>query len=300
MNLLDVIIIGKGPAGISAALYTQRANLKTLIIGKDESALKKAGEIENYYGLEGPVSGEKLLLAGEKQAARLGARILDEEVTGVTELYEEHYYKIITTNGEYYSRAVLIATGQPRKTIDIQGLKEFEGKGVSYCTTCDGFFYKGLKVGVLGFNNYAIHEGLELEAFTREITIFTNGAQLDLSGELAGHAGRFKVDTRHIAKLSGQERLEQIQFADGDSQSINGIFVAYGTASSLDFARKLGIETEGNTVRVDAAQSTNLPGIFAAGDCTGGFKQIATAVGQGAVAGKSIIEYVRNLKRENL
>lgn len=297
MEINDVIIIGKGPAGISASLYTQRANLDTLIIGKNESALKKAEKIENYYGLEEPVSGEKLLAMGEGQAVRLGVQILHEEVAAVAKLYKENYFKVSTISGEYYSRTVLIATGQPHKKLDIQGLKEYEGKGVSYCTTCDGFFYKGLSVGVLGFNNYAVHEAIELEAYTQDITIFTNGEELDVSGDIADIAGKFKINTRPVVKLSGKEYLEQIQFYDGHVQKIDGIFVAYGTASSIDFAKKLGIETEGNTVKADIHQCTNIEGVFAAGDCTGGFKQIATAVGQGAVAGKSMIEYIRNLKK---
>jgi len=300
MKIHDVTIIGKGPAGISAALYAKRANLDTLIIGKDESALKKAERIENYYGLEEPVSGEELLVTGEKQAIRLCVQILHDEVASLTKLYNENYFKLSTISEEYYSRAVLIATGQPHKKLDIQGLKEYEGKGVSYCTTCDGFFYKGLSVGVLGFNNYAVHEAIELEAYTQDITIFTNGAELEVSGDIADIAGKFKINTRPVVKLSGEEYLQQIQFSDGYVQKTDGIFVAYGTASSIDFAKKLGIETEGNTVKVDINQSTNIEGVFAAGDCTGGFKQIATAVGQGAVAGRSMIEYVRNLKKGGL
>jgi len=297
LRIIDVIIIGKGPAGISAALYTQRANLATLIISRDGSSLDKAAKIENYYGLEEPISGKELLEIGEKQARRLGVEILKEEVIGITYLYDEKCFKVSTEKSEHYSRAVLIATGQPQKRIAIDGLEDFEGKGVSYCTTCDGFFYRDMSVGVIGNGAYAVHEAMELEAFTKDITLFTHGADLDITGELADKAGRFKINTRPILKLSGNEFLQEIHFKDGTSQKIDGLFVAYGTASSVDFAQKLGIITENNAIVVDNKQSTNIEGVFAAGDCTGGFKQISVAVGQGAVAGKSIIEFVSHMKK---
>lgn len=298
MKIHDVIIIGKGPAGISASLYTTRANLDTLIIGKDQGALEKARNIDNYYGLDESISGEKLLMTGESQAKKLRAQILYDEVTSISELYEENYFKVSAVSGQYYSRSLLIATGQPRRKLHIKGLKEFEGKGVSYCTTCDGFFYRDLSVGVLGFNNYAIHEAMELETYTDHITIFTNGAELDLSEETANIATKYKINTQPINKLVGDGFFQKIQFSDGKVQDLDGIFVAYGSASSVDFATKLGIQTEKNAVKVDKDQNTSIEGVFAAGDCTGGFKQIATAVGQGALAGKGIIEYVRDLKKK--
>jgi thioredoxin reductase (NADPH) len=298
LKIYDVIIIGKGPAGISAALYTQRSNLETVVLGTASSSLLRTEKIENYYGFEEPISGKALLEAGEKQASRLGVKVVNEEVAAIAKFYKEKYFKVSTITDEFYSRAVLIATGQPHRKIDLKGLEDFEGKGVSYCTTCDGFFYKGLSVGVLGNGAYAVHEASELEAYTKDITIFTNGAELDLDEEAADAAGRFKINTRPVDRLAGDDFLQEIYFNDGGKQNIDGLFVAYGTASSTDFAKKLGVITEGNDIIVDNKQSTNIEGVFAAGDCTGGFRQIATAVGQGAAAGKSIIEFVRSLKKE--
>lgn len=298
MNMYDVIIIGKGPAGISASLYTQRANLKTLIIGREGSSLEKSEKIENYYGLEEPITGKKLLEIGENQAERLGVQVLNDEVAGISQFYKEKYFKVSTITAEYYTKSILISTGQPQKKVEIAGLKSFEGKGVSYCTTCDGFFYKKLSVGVLGHSAYAVHEAMELETYTQDITLFTNGAELDMTGDLADKAGKFKINTRPILELTGDDFLQEIHFKDGNIQKIDGLFVAYGSASSVDFAKKLGIAVDNNAIVVDKNQSTNIDGVFAAGDCTGGFKQIATAVGQGAVAGKNIIEYVKKLKNE--
>ena len=147
MNSFDTIIIGKGPAGISAALYTVRANLTTLILGKAESSLMKAPAIENYFGLAEPMDGEKLLLVGEMQAKKLGATILDEEAVSIIKLYDENRFKVVTAASEYIAKTVLIATGKPKKKVALEGLERLEGKGISYCTTCDGFFFKKAKVG---------------------------------------------------------------------------------------------------------------------------------------------------------
>ncbi|HHW48891.1 MAG TPA: NAD(P)/FAD-dependent oxidoreductase [Clostridiaceae bacterium] len=290
--MFDAIIIGRGPAGLSASLYTARAKLKTLIIGKNESVLRKAGKIENYFGFSNPVSGEFLLNEGEKQAKRFGVQIIDDEVIAIE---KDDFFNVITSNGRYTGKAVLLATGQPQKKIKIENLTEFEGKGVSYCSTCDGFFYNNLKVGVLGFKDFAVHEAIELETYTDNITIYTNGRELELSEKYIEEAKRFKINKKTITKLGGSEFLQRIFFDDGTSEEIDGIFVAYESASSLDFARKLGILVDGNSVVVDRNQQTNLDGLFAAGDCTGGFKQVSTAVGQGTLAGRKMIEYIRSL-----
>lgn len=294
--MYDVIIIGKGPAGISASLYTVRSNLKTLVIGQNDSSLVKAEKIENYYGFSEVISGKKLLEEGEKQAARLGVEILNDKVISIE---QDENFKVFTSEGQYEGKAVLIATGQPQKKVRIDNLENFEGRGVSYCSTCDGFFYNNLKVGVLGYSDFAVHEAAELEAFTKDITIFTNGKELEAKGKYQEEAQRFNIVTKPIYRLDGAEALQKIFFKDGTSEDIDGLFVAYESPSSADFARKLGIITDNNAIEVDENQQTNIPGVFAAGDCTGAFKQISTAVGQGAVAGRKIIEYVRSLQQQN-
>lgn len=290
--MYDVIIIGRGPAGISASLYTARANLKTLVIGRNDSSLKKAGKIENYFGFSNIVSGSFLLQEGEKQALRLGVEIIEDEVIDIS---KKDFFEVVASKKKYFCKSVLLATGQSRKKVKIENLVEFEGKGVSYCVTCDGFFYNNLKVGVLGFKDFAIHEAMELEAYSKDITIFTNGFEFELSDEYIEAARRFKINKKPILKLEGSEFLERILFNDNTSEKIDGIFVAYESASSIDFARKLGIIVDGNSIVVDKNQQTNLSGVFAAGDNTGGLRQVSSAVGEGAVAGKRITEYIRGL-----
>ncbi|HEY9060109.1 MAG TPA: NAD(P)/FAD-dependent oxidoreductase [Pseudobacteroides sp.] len=291
--MFDVIIIGKGPAGISASLYTIRANLKTLIIGMNDSALYKTDKIENYYGFSEPISGYYLLKQGENQAVRLGGEIIHDEVI---EIKKSDKFEITTAKGKFYSKAVLMATGQKQKRINIQNLKELEGNGVSYCSTCDGFFYNDLKVGVLGFKDYAVHEAVELLAFTKDITIYTNGFEPEFSQGFIDESKKFNINKKPVARLEGKDFLQRIVFEDGSRENIDGLFVAYESASSTDFARKLGVLTQDSSILVNSDMQTNIEGMFAAGDCIGGFKQIATAVGQGALAGRKVIEYVRNMK----
>ena len=290
--MFDVIIIGKGPAGVSAALYTVRAGLRTLIIGQDKSSLIKADRVENYYGFAEPVSGKYLLEQGEKQAKRLGVKFDDNEVIAIE---KGEFFEIYTTNQNYSCKSVLLATGQQTVKLKIDRLKEFEGNGVSYCTTCDGFFYRGLKVGLVGYKDYVIHEAMELEPLTKNITIYTNGNELELSDKYIKLASKFNLNKNVIKGVDGKDVIESIIFDDGTNEAIDGLFIAFESASSIDFARKLGVITRKNSVVVDENQMTNLKGLFAAGDCTEGLKQVSTAVGQGAVAGKQMISYIREL-----
>ncbi len=293
--IYDVIIIGKGPAGMSCAIYTTRANLKTLVIGKSDSMLLKADKIENYYGFENPIGGKELLETGIKQALRLGAQIIEDEVVSIEQTDK---FKITGVNGEYEATTVLIATGAPVVRVPVKNLDKFEGSGVSYCTTCDGFFYRNKKVGVLGYTDFAIHEAIELAAFTQDITLYTNDMPLSVSESLKESLGNFKVNTLKIKELQGQDRIEELVFEDGSKESVQGLFIAYGSASSSNFALKMGIATEGKSITVNDKMETNIPGLFAAGDCTGLFKQVSVAVGQGALASRQIIDYIRKTRKD--
>lgn len=284
-----IIVIGSGPAGISAALYAVRAGIETIILTTNSSSLLKAKEIENYYAYENPISGEKLVEEGIKQAKRLGVVFYDEEVVGISFTDQ---LTLTTKENEYQGDAVIIATGSTRNTPKIKDLARFEGTGVSYCAVCDGFFYKGKDVGVLGAGDYAIHEALELLPIAAEVTILTNGVKRN--GELPEG---IKLDERLISSFQGDDVLKSITFEDGSSLELSGVFIAQGVAGSADLARKLGAETEGSKIIVDSQMATNIPGLFAAGDCTGGMLQIAKAVYQGAEAATSAIKLVREMNK---
>ena len=294
--MYDVIIIGRGPAGLSASLYTSRAGLSTLVIGKFGGSLLKVGRIDNYFGHFGPQNGEDLLKASEKQALAFDVEIIDAEVIKIG---RNEVFEILTSGGKYTGKAVLIATGINRKTPPIKKIKDFENKGVAYCTACDGFYYKDMKVGVLGYRDYAVHEAIELSHLTKHVKIYTNGEKLQMSENFKDEIKNITIDERRVIELEGENFLQNIVFEDGEKEKIDGLFIAYESASSMDFAKELGLEVDNNTIVTDDEQKTNVEGVFAAGDCTSKFRQTATAVGEGALSARSIIKYVRDLSKKN-
>ena len=176
--MYDVIIIGAGPAGISASLYTVRRNLKTLIIYKEKSSLEKASKIENYYGFENGIKGEDLYNIGIRQAQNIGAELLKDEVTNIQIDYssaKQQIFKVQTLNNEFEAKAVILATGNKKSKPNIKNIDRYEGKGISYCATCDGFFYRNKDVAVIGNGDYAISEAMDLQNIAKSISILTNG-----------------------------------------------------------------------------------------------------------------------------
>lgn len=284
----DVIIIGNGPAGISAALYTTRAGLTTTIIGKDYGALQKTDKIDNYYGFADTISGTDLIENGIQQAKRLGAELITAEVLGLS--YDTQF-SVITSKGDYSAKGILIATGTQRTAPKIPGLSAFEGKGISYCAVCDSYFYRGKEVAVLGCCDYALHEAMELLPIAKSVTIVTNGEK-----PIANIPSEIKVITTEIQKFSGNDTIDGIVFQDGTQLSVSGIFIAVGVAGSSDLARKIGAQAQGNKIVVDKTMATNVPGVYAAGDCTGGMLQIAKAVYEGAEAGSQLVTFLRGRK----
>lgn len=283
----DVIIVGSGPAGISASLYTKRANLETLIISKGMGTLEKVGNIENYYGLEKNTNGNKLQQIGEEQAKSLGIEIKKEEVMQIE--YDTNFI-VKTLNHIYKAKTIILATGSNRKTLNIKGIKEFEGKGVSYCATCDAFFFRNKNVGILGSKEYALHEAQTLLPIAKSVTMLTNGEK-PVEKRLEG----LEIEEKKIREFRGIEKIEEIEFEDDTKKKIDGIFIAIGTASSSDLARKLGvkIEEKTNNILVNEKMETNMPGLYACGDCIGGTLQIAKAVYEGMIAGMSVIKYLK-------
>lgn len=282
----SVLIIGGGPAGLSAAIYTARANLQTTVIYKDGGALEKTDKIENYFGFVDALSGPDLLARGRAQAERLGAQLIPAEVTGVE--YAEKGFSVKTTAGAFPADAIILATGAPRATPPIPGVREFEGRGVSYCAICDAFFYRGKAVAVLGEGEYALEEARTLLPVAGSVTLLTGGATAP-----DGLPDGLLVDERPIAAIEGEEKVARVVFQTGDPLAADGVFIAYGTAGSGDFARKLGAQLDGNKIQTNADGATAVPGLFAAGDCTGGLLQVAKAVSDGAQAAMSAIKFVR-------
>ena len=388
--MFDVIIIGAGPAGISAALYAKRANLNVLVLYHGESQLEKAHKIDNYYGFEEGISGKDLYQAGIAQAKNLGVQVLQAEVTNIQ--YGGPSLYILTANDgssstDYQAPAVIIATGNKRLSPDIAGLKELEGHGVSYCAVCDGFFYRKKDVCVIGNQLYAWEEASYLANMASSVTILTDGKDdselkalyaqanggkaycesencstkikneggtADSSADSATNSAtsgnienanssplaKIRIDSRKIASIAGlassalassgiaassqasdsqknesqtaglasadsanspkedfQDKVSAVTFEEGEPISCEGLFVALGSAGGADFAKKLGLTLEGNSIKTDEKMQTAAKGIFSCGNVNGGLLQVCKAVYEGGVAGLSAIEYVKSLKK---
>lgn len=280
--MYDVIVIGSGPAGITAAIYAKRRNLSILVISKGIGALQKTEKIDNYYGFESGISGKELYENGVKQAKNLGIDFIEDEVINIEYINQ---FTIETVNSKYEAKAVILATGVSRNVPNIKGIKEFEGKGVSYCAVCDSFFYKGKDVAVLGDGNYAIHEFETLKPIASSVTILTNGNTM-----VENRDSSIEVNSKKIREFRGDTKLEEVEFEDNTIQNLNGVFIAMGTASSSDLARKIGARIENNNIIVNENMETTVPGLFACGDCTGGLLQISKAVYEGAKAGLAVLK----------
>ncbi len=288
----DVIVIGKGPAGISAAIYLKRAGIDVLVLGKDLGALERSEKIENFYGLDEPLSGKEIVEKGIAQAESFGVEVVTDEVTSITK--EENF--IVSAVGKTYeAKAMLIATGKSRTSVDIKGFEEFKGKGISFCAVCDGFFYRNKKIAVIGNGDYAMNEINELRNFTKDIILFTDDKKLTTEFLPQG----VPICTDKITELYGDDKIKGIT-AGNTNYDVDGVFVAIGTASASDFAMKMGVFTENQNIIVDENYMTNIDGLYSAGDAIGGFLQIAKAISDGAHASRSIIKYIKNKNKEKL
>ena len=284
--MIDVIIIGAGPAGISASLYTKRANNNVLILYNGESNLEKAEKIDNYYGFENGISGTELYNIGIKQAENIGVKVKKEEVLEIEQI--TNGFEVKTTDNLYQSKAIIIATGNKKIKPNIKGIQEFEGKGISYCAICDGFFYKNKNIVVIGNGKFAVNEANILKNIAKNVTILTNGEQMNADSN-------FEINTMKIKQISGGLRVQEIVFDDNSTIEVDGVFIALGEASGTDFAKKIGILTNNDNIVVDDKMQTNVKGIFSCGNTNGGLLQVSKAVYEGAVAGLSATKYLKNI-----
>lgn len=286
--MADVIIVGSGPAGISASLYTARAGLATMVISKGSGALGKTDGIQNYYGFPDTISGPELERNGIEGAKKVGVRFLDAEVVGIG--YEDKL-TVETTKGVHKADYVVLATGTQRKSAPIPGLRELEGKGVSYCAVCDAFFYRRKPVAVFGSGEYALHEAEVLLPTAASVTVFTNGSSPEVV-----FPENIRIVEQKIRQIIGESKVEAVLLEDESRIAVEGIFLAYGTAGGTDLAKKIGAATDGSRIITDEKMRTNIPGLYAAGDCNGGMLQIAKAVYEGAAAGTDIAKEARRKK----
>jgi len=310
-NIYDVITIGAGPAALSAAIYTSREDLKTLLIEKGVIGGLAAitDQIDNYPGFAEGVEGLKLSDQLRKQAERFGAKIELDEVQSIR---EENGYKIVKGyGGEYKARALLIATGSDYVKLGIPGEQEYYGRGVHYCATCDGAFYKDKRLVVVGSGNSSAQESLFLTRFATNIDVLIRGDHWKASDVLVKEIeanDKIKVhfnttteevvadENGKVVKVRGHDKnTDKDVFIESD-----GIFVFVGLKPNTEFLQNSDIKLdEQGFVIGNKDQETNVQGVFVAGDVrSGATMQIASATGEGAIAALRMREYLEELNRK--
>ena len=286
--MYDVTIIGAGPAGISASLYAKRANLNVLVLYYGESNLEQAEKIDNYYGFPGGISGEELYKNGINQAKEMGIDVIEEEVLKIAKNNDS--FSVTTVDNHYDTKTIILSTGNKKLKPNIKGIDEFEGKGISYCAICDAFFYRQKNVAVIGNGKYAVSEADELSHVANSVIILTDG--------LEKPACDFNVKDNKIKEIAGEKRVSKVIFEDNSELDIDGVFIALGEAGASDFAKTIGIIQEGDKIVTNDKMETNIEGIYACGNVTGGLLQVCKAVHEGAEAGLSAVKYIRKSNKE--
>jgi thioredoxin reductase (NADPH) len=302
--LYDVVIIGGGPAGLTAGLYTSRAKLKTLAIEKGlvGGQVTTTEFVENYPGFEEGITGAELSMKMEKQAKRFGLEIIQASVREVLE--EGRTKKIFLEGSEeaHEAKSLIIATGAHPKLLNIPGEDSYRGKGVSYCATCDGAFFKGERIAVVGGGDSAVQEGIFLTKFGEKVYIIHRRDKLRAEKILQERAFgnsriQFVWDTI-VQKIEGDDtvstlRLKNVKTGEESSLDVQGVFIYIGYNPNTEiFGDLLNLDQDGFII-TDEAMATSAPGVFAAGDVrSNALKQISTAVGDGAKAAIGAEHYI--------
>jgi len=300
----DVIIIGGGPAGLTAAIYSARAGLKTLVLEKAAPG-GKLGEIphlENFPGLTQPINGVELAMKMYEQAVKFGAEIrypeavVDLDLKGLVK-------KVRTRSGEYRALSIIIATGLEKKKALKPGEAKLIGKGVSYCAVCDGPIFKGKDVAVLGNSEKAIEEALFLSNLASKVYLITDGEKLEGPEKLIDRLKQqenVKIVDAELKEIVGEERVKSIIVKEKHKEQeiyVSAVFIVKGDEPKTEIFKKAGLELNKiGFLKVNLNQETNIPGVYAAGDCTGRGLQVVVAAGDGAVAALSANKYIKALK----
>ena len=289
----DVVIIGSGPAGLQAAIHSSRKKVDTVLIGKPANSAIHSAHVENYFGIGGTVEGSNLLHISVEQARSFGCKIIEQNV--IDSSVSSDIFRIITESGDVIeAKAVVIATGISRVKLNIAGEKEFLGKGVSYCASCDCNFYKGVPVAVIGNESEAALSAALMTGYASKVYWISDKPDADPT--LLSNAKEAGVEMLYVpaTEIRGNGNVSSLLLKNGTELHVNGVFIELGGRSSENIAMDLGVFPEiDNTIRVNNKCETTVKGIFACGDITGKPWQVAKAVGEGAIAGINAADYAK-------
>ena len=293
----DVVIVGAGPAGLQAAIHASRKKASVLVLGKEHKSSLFKAHVENMCCLFN-ATGRTMLETGRRQAENFGCRFLDEDILKISA--RDDRFELHTESGSrMICKALILATGTARNKLQVKGEKELVGKGVSYCVDCDGNFYRGEEVAVVGCESAAADGALTLAEIAGTVHLIC--ADLKVSDTLLEKLENSRVVVHRNAKIreiAGKAQVHALILDDGTTLSTTGIFIELGAKGLMELATGLGValDEQMRFIWTDKGQRTNVPGIFAAGDICGPPWQVAKAVGEGCVAGLNAVDYARKLK----
>jgi thioredoxin reductase (NADPH) len=303
-RIYDLLIIGSGPAGLSASIYASRYKLEHLIFGvEDGGQMSEIGKIENWPG-EISISGYNLIEKFREHCENYGVRISHESVSSVLK-NEEGIFVAETSKGKYFSKTLIMAMGAEYRRMNIPGEKEFIGKGVSYCATCDAMFFRGKTVSVVGGGNSAAVVALELADFAKKVYLVHKKDRIEAEPvwveKIDSNSKIEAIRETDVIEISGKDYVDKIildkAWNDQNHLDVDGVFIEIGSDPGVALAKKIGVETDdGNYIKTKEDMSTNVPGVFAAGDITTGsnkFRQILTACSEGAIAANGVYKFLK-------
>lgn len=293
MVYTDVLIIGAGPAGIQAAIHAARKKVSVIAVGKISNSAMFGTEIENYFGTAGVSKGEDLLAIGKVQAESFGCRFIDENI--ISSEHDGDIFRFITENDETIeAKAVIIATGISRKKLGVPGEKEFFGKGVSYCASCDCNFYRGKIVVIVGNETEAAVSAELMTKYASKVYWVTEDTKASKNVVDKAVAAGAELIGSPIKTINGETRVTSVTLSDGNTILTDGVFIELGAKSAADLAMDIDVMPEmDDTIKVNCECATEVKGVFACGDITGKPWQVAKAVGQGATAGICAADFVK-------
>lgn len=295
--IYDVIIIGAGPAGISAAIYAKRSGMNTLILekGMPGGLVNYTSLVENYPGYKN-ISGPDLAMKFYEHLLETKVEIKTEEAT---KIISGDIKKVITKNNEYQTKTVIIACGRKARELGLENETKFTGSGISYCALCDGPLYKNKVVAVYGGGNSAFEEGLFLSGFAKEVIVLNRSKSLRADNvfqqRLKEKTNIKFFDECTITKLNGSDKLESVEINNDETIMLDGLFIYIGFLPATDFIKELDICNEQGYITVNEKYETKLSGIFAVGDADSkNIYQIVTAISEGATAAVNAYAKISN------